>query len=70
MNDRRKDGVERLRTFDEWQALGARIRKGEKSEARNAKGQPLFSSEQVWYPQEHDDRDDTDEDTFTRLARD
>ena len=34
-------------TYDEWKDLGFFVRKGEKSHARNEKGQAVFSPEQV-----------------------
>lgn len=36
-------------TFDEWVEHGYRIKKGEKSNGRNAKGQPTFTMSQVWF---------------------
>jgi hypothetical protein len=40
--------IERLRTFDEWAALGYRVKKGQKSEARSADNVAMFSSDQVY----------------------
>jgi hypothetical protein len=50
------DGIERLRTFNEWAAMGYRVRKGEKSCARNKQGEAMFSSEQVWRPDDTTER--------------
>jgi hypothetical protein len=40
------------KTFKEWSALGYRILKGSKSVGKNAKGEHLFSGEQVWNPED------------------
>lgn len=39
-----------MRTFDEWTALGYRIKRGSKAVGRNAQGVPVFSEDQVWDP--------------------
>lgn len=40
---------ETLRTFDEWNAAGFIIKKGEKMCGRNEQGKPLFNENQVQY---------------------
>jgi hypothetical protein len=40
-------------TFDEWVENGYRIKKGEKSKGRDAKGRPTFTLKQVWFVPEN-----------------
>lgn len=37
-------------TYQQWSKLGYRIRKGQRAAEKDARGRPLFSKEQVWYP--------------------
>jgi hypothetical protein len=43
--------TEKLYTFKEIQKAGLRIRKGSKAVSRNANGECLFASSQLWDPE-------------------
>ena len=57
--------IETLKTFDEWQEEGARIKAGSRAVAHRD-GVALFSNLQVWYPakevaEENDRAEESDE---------
>ena len=46
-----KEGTMEVKTFEEWNVEGFRIKRGSKAIARTVDGVPLFSEDQVYVPE-------------------